>query len=57
MAVLKSVLVVVAVVIALWFVAAMFGVNISLFWTLLLSVAVTLALGLVARPRAYRRWG
>lgn len=56
MAVLKSLLIVVAAVLALWFVAAMFGVNISLFWTLILSVVLTLALSAFTRPRAYRRW-
>lgn len=56
MAVLKSLLVVVAAVVVLWFVAAMFGINISLFWTLVLSVALTLALSMFTRPRTYRRW-
>ncbi len=53
---LKSLLIVVAAVVAIWFVAAVFGLNISLFWTLVLSVLLTLAVSLVARPRVYRRW-
>lgn len=56
MAVLKSLLLVVAAVVVLWFVAAMFGINISLFWTLVLSVILTLALSAFSRPRVYRRW-
>jgi hypothetical protein len=56
MAMLRSLLIVVAAVLALWFVAAMFGVNISLFWTLVISVALTALVSVAARPRAARRW-
>ena len=57
MALLKSLLIVVLAVVAFWFLGAMFGLEISLFWTLVLSVLLTLALGMIARPRmARRRW-
>lgn len=56
MALVKSLLIVVVAVLALWFVAPMLGFELSLFWTLVLSVLLTLALAVVARPRVYRRW-
>ena len=56
MAVLRSLIIVAIAVVAFWFVAGMLGLNVSLFWTLVLSVLLTLALSLVSRPRASRRW-
>jgi Na+/melibiose symporter-like transporter len=56
MAVLRSLIIVAVAVVAFWFVAGMLGLNVSLFWTLILSVLLTLALSLVSRPRVSRRW-
>lgn len=55
MALLKSLLIVLLAVVAFWFIASMFGLEISLFWTLVLSIVLTLALGLIARPGVPRR--
>jgi hypothetical protein len=56
MALLRSLLIVAVAVVVVWFVASMFGVYISLLWTLAFSVGLTLIVSLASRPRRVRRW-